>query len=90
MSLDIHGHETLTIQIGEDVLKQVDKFRYLGSTLTSKCDLDAEINSRIGAAAAGFGKLRSKVFCSHDLKLATKISVYMAHGDSVAKSSILL
>ncbi|CAH0717076.1 unnamed protein product, partial [Brenthis ino] len=25
-----------------------------------------------------FGKLCSKVFCSHDLKLATKISVYMA------------
>ena len=56
MSLDVHGHETLTIQLGEDVLKQVDKFRYLGSTLTSKCDLDAEINSRINAAAAAFGK----------------------------------
>lgn len=78
MSLDIHGRETLTIKLGEDVLKQVDKFRYLGSTITAKCDLDAEINSRISAAAAAFGKLCSKVFCSHDLKLATKISVYMA------------
>ena len=78
MSLDIHGHETLTINLGEDVLKQVDKFRYLGSTVTSKCDLDAEINSRVGAAAAAFGKLCTKVFCSHDLKLATKISIYMA------------
>lgn len=78
MSLDNNGHETLTIRLGEDSLKQVDKFRYLGSTLTSKCDLDVEINSRIGAAAAAFGKLDAKVFRSHDLKLATKISVYMA------------
>lgn len=78
MSLDMHGHETLAIHIGEDLLKQVDKFRYLGSTISSKCDLDAEINSRIGAAAAAFGKLSSRVFCSHDLRLATKISVYMA------------
>lgn len=78
MCVDIRGRETLSIKLGEDELKQVDKFRYLGSTLTSKCDLDAEVNSRIAAAAAAFGKLDSKVFCSHDLKLTTKISVYMA------------
>lgn len=78
MSVDAHGREALTVKLGEDVLKQVDKFRYLGSTITSKCDLDAEVSTRIGAAAAAFGKLNSKVFCSHDLKLATKVSVYMA------------
>ena len=76
--MDIHGHESLVIKLGEDVLKQVDKFRYLGSTLSSKCGIDAEVNSRIGAAAAAFGKLDSRVFFSHDLKLGTKISVYMA------------
>lgn len=78
MSLDVRGQETLTIKLGEDVLKQVNTFRYLGSTITSKCDLDAEINSRIGAAAAVFGKLDRKVFSSHDLKLATKIDIYRA------------
>lgn len=78
MTLDALGRETLVIKLGDDVLKQVDKFRYLGSAITSKCDLDAEINSRVGAAAAAFGKLCSKVFCSHDIKLPTKISVYMA------------
>lgn len=36
-----------------------------------------EINSRVGAAAVEFGKLRFKV-CSHDLKMATKTAVYMA------------
>lgn len=78
MSTDIHGHETLAIRLGGEMLGQVNKFRYLGSTLTSKCNLDAEVNSRIAAAAAAFGKLNTKVFCSHDLKLATKIKIYMA------------
>ena len=78
MSSDNHGRQELTIMLGEDVLKQVDKFRYLGSIITSKCDLDAEINSRIGAAAAAFGKFDKKVFSSHDLKISTKVSVYMA------------
>lgn len=66
------------VSVGGDVLKNVEKFKYLGSTITSKCDLDAEINGRIGAAAAAFGRLRPKVFRTHDLKLSTKISVYMA------------
>ncbi|CAK1603721.1 unnamed protein product [Parnassius mnemosyne] len=78
MSLDIYGQETLAVKLGDDILKQINTFRYLGSTITSKCDLDAEINSRIGAAAAVFGKLDRKVFGSHDLKLATKIGIYKA------------
>ncbi|CAH2096605.1 unnamed protein product [Euphydryas editha] len=78
MSLDIQGNETVVIKLGGEKLKQVHKFRYLESTISSKCDLDSGINSRIGAAAASFGKLDAKVFSSHDLKLETKISVYMA------------
>ncbi|CAG9132949.1 unnamed protein product [Plutella xylostella] len=66
------------IKLGDDSLKIVDQFKYLGSTITSRCQLDSEVNSRIGAAAAAFGKLRTKVFRSHDVKLPTKISVYMA------------
>ncbi|KPJ16147.1 Adrenodoxin-like protein, mitochondrial [Papilio machaon] len=45
MSLDIYGRESLNITLGGDELKQVDNFRYLGSTISSKCDHDAEINS---------------------------------------------
>ena len=66
------------IKLGEVSLKRVDKFRYLGSTVTSRCHLDNEVNSRIGAAAAAFGRLRSRVFLSHDVKLSTKVAVYKA------------
>ncbi|CAB3255629.1 unnamed protein product [Arctia plantaginis] len=64
-------HDTLNgtqidIKLREVSLKQVDKFKYLRSTLTSNCVLDSEVNNRVGTAAAAFGKLRFKVFCSHD------------------------
>lgn len=39
------------------------------SSLISNCDLDIEIDIIIVATAVAFGKLRSKVFWSHDLKL---------------------
>lgn len=72
------AHVSQSVSIGAEDLKHVDKFKYLGSTITSKFDLDAEINNRISAAAAAYGKLRTRVFQSHDLKLTTKISVYMS------------
>ncbi|KAG7298212.1 hypothetical protein JYU34_019023 [Plutella xylostella] len=71
-------NSTLDIKLGENSLKQVYKFKYLGSTVSAKYDLDPEVNSRIGAAAAAFGKLQAKVFRSHDIRLSTKIAVYMA------------
>lgn len=57
LSLGSHDHETLAIKFSKDELKQVDRFCYLGSMITSNCDLDAEVNSRKGAAAAAFSKL---------------------------------
>ena len=38
--------------------------------------MDAEINCRIMKASASFGKLRSRVWSNHDLKLNTKVEVY--------------
>ncbi|XP_063895050.1 uncharacterized protein LOC135118051 [Helicoverpa armigera] len=62
MASDSQGAtEPIKVIIGDTELKQVNTFKYLGSTITSKCDLDAEINHRIGAASAAFGKLRAKV-----------------------------
>lgn len=68
----------MAIKLSDDILKQVLTFRYLGSTITSKCELDAEINSQIGAAAAVFGRLNRRVFSSHNLKLGTKADIYRA------------
>ncbi|KAJ0174921.1 hypothetical protein K1T71_009062 [Dendrolimus kikuchii] len=56
MSLDIHGHETLTIKVGEDFLKQVDKFRYLGNTVTSKGALSGSSVIRVAPNCPCLGR----------------------------------
>lgn len=79
MAMDWNGADNSTeLFLGEMRLRQVEKFKYLGSNITATCDLESEINHRIALAAAAFGKLRLKVFRSHDLRLSTKISVYLA------------
>lgn len=78
MAFDTLNRGPFQMRLGDDQLKQVDHFKYLGSTITSKCLLDSEINRRIGAAAAAFGRLRIKVFRSHDIRLPTKVAVYRA------------
>ena len=50
--------------------------KYLGSKIEKDGQLDAEINCRIMKASASFGKLHSRVWSSHDLKLNTKVEVY--------------
>ena len=42
----------LEINLGDESLKTIDKFVYLGSTITSTLSLDEELTSRIGLAAA--------------------------------------
>ena len=46
--------------------------------LTNHCDLDAEIQRRIGLAAASFGKLSTRVFYNQNLRLHTRVKVYKA------------
>ncbi|XP_022809588.1 uncharacterized protein LOC111346575 [Stylophora pistillata] len=67
-----------SIKTGETVLESVDNFTYLGSTLSSHANVDAEVNYRIQQAAAAFEKLQSRVFQDRDIRLDTKIKVYKA------------
>ena len=46
----------ITLRGGQ--VKQVSKFKYLGSLVTSDCTLEAEFGVRIGRAAAAFQGLR--------------------------------
>ncbi|XP_022809753.1 uncharacterized protein LOC111346749 [Stylophora pistillata] len=65
-------------KIGETVLENVDKFTYLGSTLSPHANVYAEVNPRLQQAAAAFGKLQSTVFQDRDIRLDAKIKVYKA------------
>lgn len=59
-------------------LSVVDRFCYLGSTVTSNLSLNVEIDTRIGKAATMFGKLRARVWNNNHLSVRTKIMVYQA------------
>ena len=66
------------IIINNTEIKTVDKFCYLGSTLTSSGSLDAEVMQRIGKASAAFGRLSKRLWHVHGIHLSTKIAVYRA------------
>ena len=69
---------TPTITIGDHILEVVDKFTYLGSTVSSNLSLDAELNARIGKAATAMARLAKRVWDNPMLTLNTRMKVYQA------------
>ena len=59
-------------------LQVVDKFTYLGSTLSRVVHIDDEVNDRIAKASAAFGRLCGSVWDRSGIKLDTKLKVYKA------------
>lgn len=70
--------DPIPICIDGSALAMVDKFRYLGSTLTNNNCLDAEISARIGKAATVMSKLTKRVWENKNLTTNTKLRVYRA------------
>ena len=67
-----------TVTVNGQKLAAVDKFTYLGSTLSRCVHIDEEINARIAKASSAFGRLRSTVWERKGVSLSTKLSVYRA------------
>ena len=65
---------TCNITINNKKIKQVDKFEYLGSLITSDAKCDQEINRRIGMAKVAFHKMK-KLLCNSKLAMKTKLRV---------------
>ena len=57
-------------------LQVVDKFTYLGSTLSRVVHIDDEVNARIAKASAAFGWLRGSTWDRSGIRLDTKLKVY--------------
>ena len=67
-----------TITVNGQKLKVVDKFTYLGSTLSRAVHIDDEVTARIAKASVAFGRLRANVCERNGIKLDTKLKVYKA------------
>ena len=66
------------ITIDNNPLNVVDKFTYLGSTLSQNAMIDDDVSTRIGKASASFGRLTKRLWNERGVRLATNISVYCA------------
>jgi len=67
-----------TFCISRDELGLTEQFTYLGSIITSTCDLTAEIQHRVNPASASFERLSKRIFTNCDLSTRTKMAVYNA------------
>ena len=67
-----------SIRIGSQVLNAVERFQYLGSTISSNLSLEPEISSRIAKASAVMSKLHKRVWSNNNLTVNTKMLVYKA------------
>ena len=67
-----------TVTVNGQKLATVDKFVYLGSTLSRGVHIDDETHARIAKASSAFGRLRSSAWERKGVRLSTKLSVYKA------------
>ncbi|KAK3545364.1 hypothetical protein QTP70_005981 [Hemibagrus guttatus] len=58
-----------TLQVGGELLPQVEEFKYLGVLFTSEGRMDREIDRRIGAAAAVMRSMYRAVVVKKELSL---------------------
>ena len=59
-------------------LTSVDKFSYLGSTLSQNIVVDDDISMRLSRAGAAIGNLNKRLWNKHGITTATKVKVYKA------------
>ncbi|KAK3530107.1 hypothetical protein QTP86_014770 [Hemibagrus guttatus] len=67
-----------TLQVGGEVLPQVEEFKYLGVLFTSEGRMDREIDRRIGAAAAVMRSMYQSVVVKKELSQKAKLSIYQS------------
>ena len=59
------------------ILTQVNKFKYLGSTVAN-IRLDVELDTQMSNASKAFGELRKQIWISKDHSIRIKCAVYHA------------
>ena len=61
-----------TITVYGQKLQVVDKFAYLGSTISRKVHIDDEVTARTAKASVAFGRLRANVWERNGIRLDTE------------------
>jgi len=64
------------LQVGNEILSQVEEFKYLGVLFTSEGRMEREIDGWIGAASAVMWALHWSVVVKKELSQKAKLSIY--------------
>ncbi|KAK0155020.1 Craniofacial development protein 2 [Merluccius polli] len=67
-----------TLRVGDEILPQVEEFKYLGVLFTSEGRMEREIDRRIGAASAVMRTLHGSVVVKRELSRKAKLSIYQS------------
>ncbi|XP_062296309.1 uncharacterized protein LOC134000829 [Scomber scombrus] len=67
-----------TLRVGDEILPQVEEFKYLGILFTSEGRMEREIDRRIGAASAVMRTLHRSVVVKRELSRKAKLSIYQS------------
>ena len=65
-----------SLQVGNEILPQVEEFKYLGVLFTSEGRMEREVDGRIGAASAVLRALQRPVDVKKELNQKAKLSIY--------------
>jgi hypothetical protein len=66
------------VKAGDVILKNVEKFCYLGSTISADAMIDDDVTARLAKASHAFGCLSKRLWGDPGIRLDTKIAVYKA------------
>ncbi|KAK0149127.1 LINE-1 reverse transcriptase [Merluccius polli] len=67
-----------TLRVGDEILPQVEEFKYLGVLFTSEGRMEREIDRRISAASAVMRTLHGSVVVKRELSRKAKLSIYQS------------
>ena len=67
-----------TIRLNDDILEQVNSYKYLGVMIESNCSLKEEITQRIGKATKVYAQLGQSFISKRELTTKTKMSIFNA------------
>ena len=71
-------HTDPDITVNGQHLNSVERFTYLGSTLSRNVTIDDEVNTRLAKASVAFGRLHKSVWNRRGITTETKVKVYRA------------
>ena len=71
----VQSREELRVELGGEVIEEVDWFEYLGSAVSSDGDVRKEVAIRLGMAGAVFAEMK-KVWNICAMSLKTKMKLF--------------